>query len=200
MNMSGREKAIAASTLVVLLYGVLGLLAKGRLETWQIKRDAYRQVCRSLDDQRKLLAQRGLWQKNYAAVQHLMEVFPADRPMETFWLEKIDAAARGNKLNINKWDKAPPETLVGDVYEWHDRCIEWDGPLDSLVHFLYELESNGVMLDVREMYMRPSKTDHSHLTGSFVIYCAYLREPPASAARKSQAAPAAPPHQTPSKK
>jgi len=28
MNMSGREKAIAAITIVSLLYGVLGLLAK----------------------------------------------------------------------------------------------------------------------------------------------------------------------------
>ncbi|MFZ4397250.1 MAG: hypothetical protein ACOYOU_16665 [Kiritimatiellia bacterium] len=177
MTMSGRERAIGAITLMVVLYGVLGLLAKGRLEAWRSKRGEFRQACILLDQQRKLIAQRPLWQKNYAGVQALMPVFPADKPVDTHWLGVMDNAATGNQLNILK-RQVGTEQLVGDVYEMAIDCREWEGSLDALVHFLYGLESAGVMLDMREMYIRPSPADHSRLKGSFKLYCAYMRERP----------------------
>ncbi|MEI6210406.1 MAG: hypothetical protein WCR06_02145 [bacterium] len=177
MTMSGREKAIAAITLVVLLYGVLGLLAGKRLDAWRAKRLEYRQACVTLEQQRKLIAQRQLWQKNYAAVRDLMPVFPADKPVDTYWLGVMDNAASDNKLNILK-RLVGGEKLVGDVYELSIDCKEWEGTLDALVHFLYSLESTGVMLDMRQMFIRPSPADHSRLKGSFVLYCAYMRERP----------------------
>jgi hypothetical protein len=179
MTMSGREKAIAAITLVVLLYGVLGLLAGKRLDAWRAKRLEYRQACVTLDQQRKLIAQRQLWQKNYGAVRDLMPVFPADKPVDTYWLGVMDNAASANKLNILK-RLVGGEKLVGDVYELSIDCKEWEGTLDALVHFLYSLESAGVMLDMRQMFIRPSPADHSRLKGSFVLYCAYMRERPAA--------------------
>jgi len=75
---------------------------------------------------------------------------------------------------------------VGDVYEMAIDCKEWDGTLDALVHFLYGLESAGVMLDMRQMFIRPSPVDHSHLKGSFVLYCAYMREGPATVVQKPE--------------
>jgi hypothetical protein len=177
MTMSGREKAIAAITIVSLLYGVLGLLARGRLDTWRVKRDAYRHACSLLDQERTLIRQRPEWQKKYAAVHDLMPVFPVDKPVDTYWLSVMDNAASSNRLNILK-RQVGGEALVGDVYEMAIDCKEWDGTLDALVHFLYGLESAGVMLDMRQMFIRPSPVDHSHLKGSFVLYCAYMRERP----------------------
>ena len=204
MTMSGREKAIAAITLVILLYGVLGLLAKGRLDAWQLKREEYRQTCNTLDQERKLITQRQLWQKNYAAVHDLMPVFPADKTVDTYWLGVMENAAANNRLNILK-RQVGGEQLVGDVYEVAIDCKDWEGSLDALVHFLYSLESAGVMLDMRQMFIRPSPTDHSHLKGSFVLFCAYMRErpavvaQPAPAARKPAAVPSAPARKTPMK-
>ena len=203
MNMSGREKAISAITLVVLLYGVLGLLAKGRLEDWRIKREQYRQICTTLEQEQKLITQRQLWQKNYGAVRDLMPVFPADKPVDTYWLNVMDTAATSNKLNILK-RQVGGEQLVGDVYEVAIDCKEWDGSLDALVHFLYSLEAAGVMLDMRQMFIRPSPADHAHLKGSFVLYCAYMRERLAAATRKAEDAKrkpeGVPPHKTPPRK
>lgn len=187
MNMSGREKAIASITLIVLLYGVLGLLARGRLDAWQAKRTEYRQICSTLEQERKLLTQQALWRKNYEAVRSLMPVFPADKQVDTYWLGVMDTAASNNRLNILK-RQVGAEQLVGDVYEVAIDCREWEGSLEALVHFLYELESKGVMLDMRSMYIKPNPADHAHLKGNFVIYCAYMRERPANAPKTSAAA------------
>lgn len=187
MNMSGREKAIASITLIVLLYGVLGLLARGRLDAWQAKRIVYREICSTLEQERKLLTQQALWRKNYEAVRSLMPVFPADKQVDTYWLGVMDNAASNNRLNILK-RQVGAEQLVGDVYEMTLDCKEWEGSLEALVHFLYDLESKGVMLDMRSMYIKPNPADRTHLKGSFVIYCAYMRERPANAPKTSGAA------------
>ena len=187
MNMSGREKAIASITLIVLLYGVLGLLARGRLDAWQAKRTVYREICSTLEQERKLLTQQALWRKNYEAVRSLMPVFPADKQVDTYWLGVMDNAASNNRLNILK-RQVGAEQLVGDVYEMTLDCKEWEGSLEALVHFLYDLESKGVMLDMRSMYIKPNPADRTHLKGSFVIYCAYMRERPANAPKTSGAA------------
>ena len=188
MTMSDREKGMAAIMLVCLLYGVLGMLAKGRLETWRVKRELYRQAANTLRMERKLIAERPNWQQRYAAVRNLMPVFPADKPVDTYWLGVMDNAASSNSLSILK-RQVSSEAPVGDAYEMAIECKEWDGPLDALVHFLHGLESAGVMLDMRQMFIRPS-ADHVRLRGSFVLYCAYMRE-------KSVDAPAAVPAKTP---
>ena len=187
MNMSGREKAIASITLIVLLYGVLGLLARGRLDAWQAKRTVYREICGTLEQERKLMTQQALWRKNYEAVRSLMPVFPADKQVDTYWLGVMDNTASDNHLNIAKRQPGA-EQLVGDVYEMTIDCKEWEGSLEALVHFLYELESKGVMLDMRSMYIKPNPADRAHLKGSFVIYCAYMRERSANAPKTSAAA------------
>lgn len=181
MTISGREKTMAAITGVVLMYGVLGLVAKGRVEAWRLKREEYRQTIQRIERERGLIAQRGALEKRYAGVKDLMPVFPADKPVDTYWLGVMDKAASKNNLVISK-RQVGAEKLVGDVYEIAIECKEWEGSLDSLVHFLYDLEVDGVMLDVRQLFMRPSPVDHSRLRGSFVLFCAYMRERPTAEA------------------
>ena len=181
MTMSDREKGIAAITLVVLLYGVLGLTARGRLDAWQVKRQEYRRACTTLELEQKLIAQRQEWDKKYAAVQKLMPVFPVEKSVETHWLGVMESAASNNKLNIYQ-RKPKAEELINDVYELPIECTSWDGSLDALIHFLYDLESAGVMLDIRKMSISPTPTDHARLRGGFTLYCAFMREKPVAGA------------------
>jgi len=178
MTISGREKAMAAITVMIILFGVLGLTAKGRLDTWRLKREDYRQVVRRMAQEQALMGQRALWEKQYSGMKDLMPLFPADKPVDTYWLGVMDKAATKNGLSIAK-RQVGPEKLVGDVYEIAIECKEWEGSLDALVHFLYDLESEGVMLDMRQAFMRPHPTNHGLLRGTFTLYCAYMREKPA---------------------
>ena len=177
MTITGREKAMAAITGVVILYGVLGLLAKGRIERWQLQRDEYRQTTQRIALERALIAQRTLWESRYAGMKDLMPVFPAGQPVDTHWLAVMDKAATKNGLNIAK-RQVGADKLVGDVYEIAIECKEWEGSLDALVHFLYDLESEGVMMDMRQMFIRPVPANRGVLRGSFALYCAYMRDRP----------------------
>jgi hypothetical protein len=175
MTITGREKAMAAITIMVLMYGVLGLLAKGRLETWRTKRAEGDLLARRLAQEQTLIALRPQLGKKYASVRDLMPVFSANEPVDTRWLSIMDEAASRNGINISN-RKPPQESLVGDVYETAIECTEWNGSLDQLIHFLYELESKGVMLDMRKISMRPHPQNRLLLRGNFTLYCAYMRE------------------------
>ena len=180
MTITGREKALAAITIMALLYGVTALSARGRIEAWRVKRGEYRQVVRQFAEHRALIAKTGEWEHTYAGLRDLMPIFPPDRPVDTYWLNLMDQAAAKNALSIAK-RQVGTDVDVGDAHEIEIECKAWEGTLDALVHFLYDLEVAGVMLDMRQMFVRPNPADHSRLSGSFKLYCAYMRERPAVA-------------------
>jgi hypothetical protein len=181
MTISAREKTMAALTIMAVLFGVLGMMAGGRLRTWKLKREEYRQTVRRVEQEKTLIAQRAQWEKRYAGVKDLMPSFPADQPVDTHWLGVMDQAATKNGLNIAKRQVAP-EKPVGDVYEITIECKAWEGSLDALVHFLYDLDSAGLMIDIRQAFMRPHPSNRGLLRGTFPLNCAYMREKPASPA------------------
>ena len=63
---------------------------------------------------------------------------------------------------------------MGDVFELPIEVRDWEGSLEALVGFLFELQSQGAMLDIRHLVMKPN--EKKVLRGRFVLYCAYTRE------------------------
>jgi hypothetical protein len=177
MTITGREKAMAAITVMVLMYGVLGLLAKGRLESWRVKRGEGDLLARRLAQEQALIESRPQLEKKYAGVRNLMPVFSAHEPVDTRWQSIMEEVAAHNGINISN-RKPIQENLVGDVYETVIEVTEWNGSLDQLIHFLYELETKGVMFDMRKISIRPHPQNRLLLRGSFTLYCAYMREKP----------------------
>jgi len=186
MTVTNREKVIMAITGMVILYGILGLSAKTQLAKWNSAREVYRQTLQTMTMERLLITQRAVWDSRYAKVQDLMPVFPADKPVDTYWLALMDKAATKNGLNIDK-RQVDAEKQVGDVYEIAIECKDWEGSLDALVHFLYDIESEGVMMDIRQMYVRPHPTNRALLRGTFTLYCAYMRDRPVESRQASHA-------------
>lgn len=175
MNIAPREKALAAMTIVVLLFGLLGLTAKKRIEKW---RDLYSQYdinSQKLAHHRLLIENRAEWETRYAELKDLMPVFPADKAVDTFWLGTMEGAASKNDLSIVK-RQVGAEKLAGDVHEFTIECRDWEGNIESLIKFLYDLQSAGVMLDMRQLFMRPHPSGRGLLRGSFTLSCAYMRE------------------------
>jgi hypothetical protein len=175
MTIAPREKALAAATIVVLLFGALGLSAKGRLELWRARRAEYAARTVELGRQRLLIANAADWESRYAELKDLMPLFPADKQVDTYWMGTMDALASKNGLSISK-RQVGAEKLAGDVYEFTIECREWEGSLEALVKFLYDLQAEGVMLDMRQLFVRPHPNNPGMLRGSFTLACAYLRE------------------------
>ena len=171
---SSKEKNILLIGLVVILYGVAAMCYKVQMPKWTREGKIHQTAEQKLKDERALIAARTDWQDQYTEVSQFMPVFPYERDIATHWQRVMRDTADANALTI-KASQSIKELEVGDVYELPIECKAWEGSLDSLVHFLHELSTQeGAMMDVRQLFIKPTKIPGS-LTGSFTLYCAYMR-------------------------
>ena len=178
MIVSDREKAMAVITVVVLLFGLLiSQFGKKKAEV-ETLRGQQREKERLYTEYCNLINQRGVWEEAYSRNSDKMPVFERGRQVQTYWLGVLDRIASTNGLSIIR-RQAGEERQEGDVYELPIECKEWEGSLESLTKFLYDIHAEGAMLDVRKLFIRPGSAANGKqaagLRGSFTLTCAYLR-------------------------
>lgn len=173
MRISQREMVLAMSTLAVLLVAVTLIVGKPVINEWkEIGAQVAEEEARYEADTR-LIESRSDWEERFTNLGKLMPAFPADKKMDIHWLSVMDQIASKNGLVITK-RQAGEEKKIGDVYELSIDVREWEGTLDALVHFLFDLQNLGVMLDVKQLYVKP--LDANKLRGRFTLNCAYSKK------------------------
>ncbi|HOM59381.1 MAG TPA: hypothetical protein P5026_14475 [Kiritimatiellia bacterium] len=172
-TVTSREKNMLLVAVVVVLYAIAALSYKKQVANWKAAERVYRSAQKKVQEERALIAARNEWDARYAQMRDLMPVFPYEQAVDTYWLNVMDAAAARNGLMIAR-RQANKEVEVGDVYELPIECKDWEGTLEALVKFLYDLHKEGAMLDVRQLFIRPSNRP-GYLKGTFTLYCAYIR-------------------------
>ena len=173
MSLSRHEQTLAAATVLVILFGLLGLKLRPGLDAWRDRLSRLDMLRRSRADARTLIASGPQWRENYDKVKDQMPVFEPGRQVDTYWMSIMDRLADEYKVSITKRNVGR-ETLVGDVYEFTTEC-QWEGPLDAVARFLCAMQEAGAMLDVREFVVRTNTSKKGFLRGSFTLYCAYMR-------------------------
>lgn len=173
MNLSRREQTLGTITLLAALFSVIGFTARARIDSLCDQSAHIDALRRQRDESRELINLGDAWRQRYEAVKDQMPVFEQNRQVDTYWLSRMDALASQFGVKIIK-RQVGKETLEGDVYEFPVECSEWEGSLDAFVKFLHAMQSEGAMLDVRDMRIRPH-SNKSLLRGSFTLYCAYMR-------------------------
>ena len=124
-----------------------------------------------IEKSRELVAQRDQWETKFAELKKHLPVYPADKKMDVHWLSNMDDLARARNLRIPK-RKAGKEKQHGQLFEFPIEC-DWEGSLEAITYFLFDLQKKGGMLDVRQLLIRPK---HKQLlSGRFSLYCAYSR-------------------------
>ena len=198
---SFKEKNMLMITVVVVLYALAALCFKKQLANWKTEQKVYAAAQKKLQEENALIAAKDDWTKKYEQMRDLMPVFPRDKDVDTHWLNLMDSTATRNGFSISR-RQTNKEAEVGDVFELPIDCKDWEGTLESLVQFLYDLNKEGAMLDVRQLFIRPA-AKQGYLKGTFTLYCAYMRgdvekrpasavTPPLSAAPETPAETAAP--------
>lgn len=192
MIVSNQEKALAIITVVILLYGMLFMAFGKKKAELETLRNQQREKERLHTEYCGLISQHATWEEAYSKNSGLIPVFEQGRQVQTYWLSVLDRLASKNELTIIR-RQAGEERQEGDVYELAIECKEWEGSLESLTKFLYDVHAEGAMLDVRKLFIRPGAAANgkpaSGLRGSFTLYCAYLRgevEEAASAAENEE--------------
>jgi len=172
-TITSKEKNMLMITLVLVLYAVAALCYKGQKLKWGNAKQKYRMDNETYLAERDLIRNKAEWDDKYTQMCALMPIFPYDKDVDTHWLNIMDTVASENDLGISRRQTGKEEE-VGDVYELPVECKNWEGSLESLVTFLYGLRREGAMLDVRQLYIRPS-TKPGFLKGTFSLNCAYMR-------------------------
>jgi hypothetical protein len=173
VRVTGRETALAFVTITVALFGGTFLMARSRFSQWQELRAKQDRLEREIRADRELISRRDEWEAEFAQVRQLLPAQPPDRKMDIFWLTVIDRLAAKHDVKITKIEASDEERL-GDVYELPIECKTWEASLDSIVRFLFDLQSQGAMLDIRQLFVRSK--DGGKLRGRLTLFCAYRRE------------------------
>jgi len=184
------------ATAAVALFAGTALLARPKVDAWRDVRREQAEVRDQIERERRLLQTKDSWQKQFAELTKIIPVYPADKKMDVHWLSIMDELARKHGVNISK-RQVGEEKKVGDVYELPIEGREWEGKLDAIVHFLFDLQSQGAMLDVRQLLIKPKEQKSDGvLRGRFTLYCAYMRERGAGKAKPAAPPPAEKPRNT----
>lgn len=175
MNMSSREMILAWVTLAAVLLGGSFWLGEPMFQEWQEQRSA-----RSTLNDRQRLAERLLEQKSdiqarWETLRNSMPSYttnPGD-PVTSQLLKKLQQTAQKQSLNLTRVDP-DEEVNVGDLYEVSIDC-GWEGSLEALVKFLYQVQTESGMVDVRQITVAPARSDAGTLKGNMTVDYAYTR-------------------------
>ncbi|MDP6490262.1 MAG: type 4a pilus biogenesis protein PilO [Kiritimatiellia bacterium] len=172
MKITSRELTLGIVTLTVGLFGVTFLLARPRLTEWQSLKKTQTRLEDEIRRDSDLVSKRAEWEGRFDALSEAMPQYAEKQKTDVLWLSTIDSVASKHGLEIRRIE-AGDERQQGDVYELPIECTEWEGNLDALLHFLFDLQSRGAMLDVRFLHIKPKAG--KVLRGRFSLSCAYTR-------------------------
>ena len=172
MKVSQREIVMAIVAGGVILLGGTAILGKPKIERWKEVRRDQALVLADIAVAEGLVAEHDDWEKRYQELRRQLHQLPEGEKVERYFQSRMNAKAVANGVRIVK-QQSTKEQAYGDVYELAIECRDWEGSLDSLIHFLFALENDGAMFDVRSLWVKPKSK--SLLKGNFKLYCAYTR-------------------------
>ncbi|NKB25438.1 MAG: type 4a pilus biogenesis protein PilO [Kiritimatiellae bacterium] len=173
MNLNSRETILGWTAFVVILFG--GTFWWGEPMVAELSKRTQKKE--ALED-RKRIALKLLSQKDelYLRLDKLIEEmprYPFGQDATPQLLKKLQRIADKHGLTL-KSNTPIKEKNVGDIYETSIRS-RWEGSLKSAVDFLYALQSQGVMVDMNELSIKPVRREQDRLNGQFVVDYAYSR-------------------------
>jgi len=176
-ELSQKDRRLLVLFAAVVLVGVLGMWLPKARARWQMERTTLDALEARVARERAMIALRPAVQARYDALREKMPVFPEGKSVDTYWLPIMDNTARANEVNIAQRSIGGEEDL-GDVTELTLECRDWEGRLDALVWFLYDIETRkDAMMDIRAITIKPSSKNPGVLQGTFTLNCAYMRVP-----------------------
>jgi hypothetical protein len=173
MRISDRELTLAVVSGAAVLIGVTILGARPFLVEARELRERQVTLRQDMEQDRTLAADKDRWMKEMDGLKGMLARFPAEQRMDVHWLSVMDRKAAQHSVSIVR-RKAGEEKPAGEVFELPIECSDWEGSLDSLVHFLFELQSEGAMFDVRQLTVKPK--GRNLFRGGFSLSCAYVKE------------------------
>jgi hypothetical protein len=173
-----KEKAVVSVLGLIALYvGAACFWFMSQEREWKKAAREYERAVKTYNDQTELISQRREWMGRYEDEKSKIATFEKGTDTDTTWQRKMnEIAARHNVfISSSQAGKAVVGEEVEELEELEIEVKTWEGSLESLVKFMYELEttSDG-MFDLKSLNFKPSPKS-GYMKGNFVLTCAYMR-------------------------
>lgn len=173
MKLSNRELALGWMTVVTVVLGVTYWFGGPKAEEWRNARKAMSGLRDRRQMAESLLTRQDSINSRLAALRQQLPEHPKDKDVTAELLKMLERTAREQNLNLLRREPEK-EKSVGDLYEVAINCT-WEADLGALVRFLYALQVQGAILDIRQLTMTPAEGGGEKLKGNFTVDCAYSR-------------------------
>ncbi len=173
MTLTRREMILAWSALLALFTLVLAVTVSRR---WEADRRLARErdgLARQVRAAERLLAGRSEAESRLDALRAQLPRHPAGRDVTADLLRDMEQLAREHGVTLTRRE-ADRERPAGDLFEVSVTC-SWEAELDGLMRFLYALEAEGRMRQIRHLTISPAR--EQRLRGTVIVDHAYVREP-----------------------
>ncbi|HEY8241218.1 MAG TPA: GspMb/PilO family protein [Kiritimatiellia bacterium] len=185
MKLNRRELVLTGATLLVVVGGASVWLGEPLLKKWD---DAAAARTRLENEQREaehIIEQRAEWEGRLNGLRERMPKHLENEQVTAGLLRTIKQTADANRINVSRLQPDEEKDLGDGLREVAIECT-WDADLDGLVHFLFAVQVQGAILDIRQMTIQPMQGIAGRLRGNFTVYNAFSR-----VVSKPEATPAA---------
>ena len=178
MSLSKRELTLALGTGAVVIVLGTWLAAEPMWKAVQKSRARQTQLRNEKAVLEHLIGQRGSLQKDLEELRAQLPRFSPEEQVSAEIVSRIQAIASQHNVNLPAKEPSAEET-IGDISEVAVEC-RWEGELEGITRFLHTVQSQGAMLDVRELSIQPAQNTATpgRLKGTFKMFYAFIREKP----------------------
>ena len=174
MNVSQRELTMGMVTLALVVLGGTYMLGRPMLQKWGAAGAIRQRMAEENKFSTRLINQREDAVKHLDELRGTLPKYRPDQPVTAELLKLIKKTADENQLVLSRLEP-DKESQVGDLSEVAIDC-QWDGSLEALTHFLYAVQVQGAILDIRQLNVSPMQGAAGRLKGNFSVFCAFSRQ------------------------
>ncbi len=173
MKLNMREIGLAWITAIVVVLAGTYWFAQPKAQEWKDIEKALQNLEWKKKEAQHLLAGRDEVNQQLEQIRGKLPAHAAGKDVTAELLRMLERTAQQHGLVLLRRE-AERERSAGDIYEVSINC-NWEGELEAIVHFLYALQTQGAILDVRQLTMSPIPGGKVRLKGNCTVDFAYTR-------------------------
>ena len=180
MRISTRELMLAWLTLVVVVLALSWYTGRRKWDAFQQAREQSSGLAARMEHDERLLDERAALMQRLQTLRDQLPSHPAKLDVTSELLRSLEQTANKNVLVLKTRSAGNESVSSNQLYEISIKC-DWEGTLETLVPFLFDIQEQGVRYDIRELRVVPSRGEKERLNGNFILDCAYSRQPAGNA-------------------
>jgi len=171
MKLAGRELwLIVGAGIVLALLGTVWVVRE-TLDDWKASTQLERKTQEKLRLTKRTLSQRETVASQLETLQRKLPRYSPDRDVTAEQMRTLDRIAQEQSFGLGQ--REPQLENTNGVVREIGIHSAWESDLGALTHFLYALQTQDVIFDVRRLTVSLASGATDHLKGSMVINSAY---------------------------